>query len=674
MRDLSRLLSPRSIAVIGGGAWCAAIIGAARRIGYEGDIFPVHPDGKEIAGLPALKRLEDWDGPIDAAFIGINRTATIATVDQLRRLGAGGAVCFASGFSEAQAELRDGGNLQDRLIEAAAEMPILGPNCYGFINALDRVAVWPDQHGMQPVDRGVAVLTQSSNIAINLTMQQRGLPLAYMVTCGNMAQTDQAQIALGLLDDPRVTAIGLHIEGFTNLRVWEALAHQAHDRGVALIALKMGKTEHAQQAAISHTASLAGGPVGARALMTRLGMAQVEDLGSFLEALKLAHMGVGMRRGTIAGISCSGGEASLIADAAHGSALRFPPLDDAQRGALRGALGPKVALNNPIDYHTYIWRDTDAMARTFSAMTAPGTDLGVLITDYPHTDASDWACATDAVIQAATRSGRRYAVAASLPELMPQEVADRLIAAGVVPLHGLGDGIAALDALARRQDPATDPLLLPGPDRDTHVLTEAQAKAALSAQGLPVPRLVQAGSPAQAAAVARDLAGPVALKGVGLAHKSEHGAVRLNLRPDQVQAAAEEIGTDAFLVEEMVIGGVAELLIGVTRDPAHGFVLTLAAGGVLTEVMADSASVLIPASEDAILQALQALRCAPLLAGYRGKPAADRQAIVMAVMAVQRYVQANAAACEEVEINPLICTPDRAVAADALIRTRKSDP
>jgi len=177
-RDLSRLLNPRSIAVIGGGAWCEAIIGAARRIGYTGRITPVHPSGKQIAGQLALRRLEDWPGSIDAAFIGINRHATIEAVEVLQKLGAGGAVCFASGFTEAMAQDENGHDLQQQLVKAAGDMPILGPNCYGFVNALDQVAIWPDQHGMAPVERGVAILTQSSNIAINLTMQQRALPIA----------------------------------------------------------------------------------------------------------------------------------------------------------------------------------------------------------------------------------------------------------------------------------------------------------------------------------------------------------------------------------------------------------------------------------------------------------------------------------------------------------------
>ena len=176
--DLNRLLKPTTIAVIGGGAWCESIMSAAQQIGYKGTIIPIHPSGKNIAGVKSLKSLSMFPGTIDAAFVGVNRYATIDIINELRALGAGGATCFASGFSEAAAEDVAGTSLQKKLIEAAGDMPILGPNCYGFLNSFDKCGIWPDQHGCRGVDRGVAILTQSSNIAINITMQNRALPLS----------------------------------------------------------------------------------------------------------------------------------------------------------------------------------------------------------------------------------------------------------------------------------------------------------------------------------------------------------------------------------------------------------------------------------------------------------------------------------------------------------------
>lgn len=668
MRDLSRLLNPRSIAVIGGGTWCASIIGAAQRVGYTGEIVPIHPDEKKIAGLRALRRIEDHDGPIDAAFIGINRHATVAAVAALADLKAGGAVCFASGFIEARAEDETGADLQSELVAAAGDMPILGPNCYGFVNALDRTAIWPDQHGMEPVERGVAILTQSSNIAINLTMQQRALPIAYMVTCGNMAQTSQAEIAMALLDDSRVTVIGLHIEGFGNLREWEALAQKARQRNVPLVALKVGRSDQAQHATVSHTASLAGTDVGAQALFDRLGIARLDTLPEFLETLKLLHCTGRLTSSNIASISCSGGEASLVSDMALAENLNFPPLDASQKQALKQALGPMVALANPLDYHTYIWRDTDMMARAWGAMTGQQIALTLSIVDYPHTNATDWACATQAALDARAHSGAPFAVVSTLPELMPQHTARQLMDGDVVPFNGLAEALAAIRAAASPVSVDADALLLPGSAEATQVLDEDQAKVVLARHGLTTPPGRIADSPESAARAAADLTPPLVLKGTGFAHKSEHGAVRLDLELSQIEAAAAEIGTDSFLIEEMTVGGVAELLIGATRDPAHGFILTLGAGGVLTEILRDTVSLLVPSPHKQVEAALMRLRCAPLLKGYRGKPSANIPAILDAVAAVQSYVVANADTLAEVEINPLICTPARAVAVDALIQ------
>ena len=401
MQSLKRLFRPKTIAVVGGGAWCSAVIEQCRKMGFEGEIWPVHPKAEEVAGLPAFKDVASLPSAPDASFIGVNRFATIDIVTALAARGAGGAVCFASGFLEAEAEDAEGADLQERLLAAAGEMPILGPNCYGFINYLDGALLWPDQHGGKRVDKGVAIVTQSSNIAINLTMQTRALPVAYVVTCGNQAQTGLAAIGEALLEDDRVTALGLHIEGFGDLRAFEALALKARQLGKQIIALKVGRSAQARAATVSHTASLAGGDAGAGALLSRLGIPRLYDLPSFLETLKLMHVVGRLPSTRIATISCSGGEASLSADTAYGRAVSFPPLNDRQRSDLRAALGPMVALANPLDYHTYIWRDTEAMTRAFSAMVDPQLALTILVVDFPRADrcdASDWDCAIQSAI------------------------------------------------------------------------------------------------------------------------------------------------------------------------------------------------------------------------------------------------------------------------------------
>ena len=672
MRDLTRLLKPKSIAVIGGGAWCASIISAAKQIGFDGPLHPVHPTGKQIAGHKSLRSLEEVPGPIDAAFIGVNRHATLDVVAQLRRLKAGGAICFASGFSEAAAEDAAAQDLQAALIEAAGEIPILGPNCYGFVNAFDGCAIWPDQHGCSRVQRGVAILTQSSNIAINLTMQNRGLPIGYMLTCGNQAQTAQTDIALQLLDDERVTAIGLHIEGFGNLRGWEALAQKARTKGVTLIALKSGVSQQAQAAAVSHTASLTGSDTGADAFLQRLGIRRARSLPVFLESLKLAHQFGPLSSNRIASISCSGGEAALAADTAQGTGLIFPPLNPRQAKDLSAALGPMVAMANPLDYHTYIWRDQAAMTQAWAAMADDEIAMTLLVSDYPRADlcdASDWECVTQAAIEATRRTGRPFAVVASLAELLPEQTAKTLMDHGVGAIHGLDHGLEALDVMSRPMAPPAEPVLLPGIDRDAELVDEQSAKLALAAHGLTVPPSVVVTDRCTAGQAAADIGFPVALKTLGLAHKTGANGLALGLNTRaEVEIAAPRLADGPLLVERMVAGTLVEVLVGVTRDPAHGFVLTLGAGGTMTDVLRDRASLLIPATRTEVTARLKDLNIAPLLEGFRGNPPVDLDALLAAIDAVQAYVLANAERVEEVEINPLICTQDNAIAADALIR------
>ena len=669
---LQRLFSPKSIAIIGGGAWCEAVAEQAQRAGFKGPIFPVHPKGKPLGNLPAFTSLQNLPEPPDACFIGVNRHATLDIVAELSAMGAGGAICFASGFSEADHEDAAGSGLQAQLVAAAGEMPVLGPNCYGMINYLDSAILWPDQHGGTPVQSGVAIVMQSSNMAVNITMQQRGLPVAAVACAGNQAQTGMAEIGAHFLEDPRVTALGLHIEGFNDIRAYEALAQRAAALGKPVVALKVGKSDQAKAATISHTASVAGEDAGATALLRRLNIARVDSLPTFLETLKLLHFAGPLPSGEIASISCSGGEASLAADTAHGTPVTFPPLTETQCGNLRAALGPMVALANPLDYHTYIWRNTEAMAKAWASMMEPHLALTLLVVDFPRADKcsdADWDCAIDAAGLAKARTGATVAMVATLPENLSETIAARLVAKGVIPMLGLRETVEAVAAASRFSAPSDQPVLLPTQSGAAETVSEAAAKTALCAHGLRIPKSAQAASPAQAAQVAAETGFPVVLKGVGIAHKSEAGAVALNLQhPEAVEAAATAMPCAQFLVEEMITGAVAELLVGVVKDPAHGFVLTIGAGGVLTELMEDSASLLIPSTRAEIEAALGTLKISKMLNGFRKAPAADMPAVLDAIEAVQNYVLANANSLEEVEINPLICTPTDAIAADALLR------
>lgn len=688
-RSLDRLLRPRTIAVFGG-APAAAVIAQCDRLGFAGELWPVHPEKVEVGGRRAYRSVAALPGAPDAAFVAVNRHLTVDIVRQLAAVGAGGAVCYASGFREAEGEDAEGDALQAALVEAAGAMPILGPNCYGMINYAEAALLWPDQHGGRRLakgEQGIAIVTQSSNIAINMTMQRRGLPLAYVVTAGNQAQTGLSEIALGLLEDERVTALGLHIEGFDSLRGIEALAARARRLKKPIVALKVGRSDQARAATLSHTASLAGSDAATAAFLRRLGIARLDSLPAFLEALKLLHVHGPLDGFALSSMSCSGGEASVMADAAVGRRVAYRALTAAQAGAVKATLGPLVSVANPLDYHTFIWANEPAMTATFTAMVGAGFDLNLLVLDFPRGDRcsdADWWPTVRAFDAALKSHNAKGAIVASLPENLPEEHAGDLLARGIAPLSGIDDALSAAEAAATIgeiwRQPPPQPVALASPAvvyaRET--LDEATAKALLAAQGVPVPHGRRVADRRDAVAAAKKLGFPVALKALGLVHKTEAGGLRLNLAtPEAVYAAADElagIGSGLY-VEKMVKGPLAEILVGVTRDPPFGLVMTLGSGGILVELLRDTATLLLPATRSEIEAALRSLRCAPLLQGFRGQPAADVAAAVDAIDAVQRLALAEAATIVELEINPLIVSAEGAgaFAADVLVVRRCTD-
>jgi acyl-CoA synthetase (NDP forming) len=660
-RDLSRLLRPRSIAVMGS-VWAENVIAQCRKMGFAGPVWPVHPTKPEIGGLKAYASLADLPGAPDATFIGVNRHATVEVVAELAAMGAGGAICFASGWTEAGEP-----ELQARLVAAAGAMPILGPNCYGVINYLDGALLWPDQHGGRRVERGVALLSQSSNIVINMTMQARGLPVAYVACLGNAAQIGLAELAGALLADERVTALGMYVEGIDDAPAFAALAEAARATGKGIVCVKSGKTDASRDAAASHTAALAGGGAASSAFLRQVGVAEVNTLPELLETLKIFHVHGARIGARLCSLSCSGGEAGLVSDLAQPFGLSFPPPTGAQRQRLGEILGPIVAIANPLDYHTFIWGDGPRTTDVFTTMLA-GYDAGIFVIDPPRPDRCDpssFEPALEAIVAAQEATGRPAFPVASLPENFDEDRAIAMIDRGVVPLMGLETALGALKAAQTLPGaPGWRPLAALAP-RATRTLDEAEGKALLGAAGVAVPRSVSAPTLAALAEQAGGLAAPFVLKGLGFAHKTEAGAVRIGL---QDLAGQEEIqGATGYLLEEMVTGTVAEILLGLRRDPVYGVTLTLGLGGVTAEVLADTVTLVWPATEAEMLAALRRLRLWPLLDGYRGRPKADVAAVAGIALRLGALMLARPE-IEEIEINPILVREAGAVAVDALIR------
>ena len=685
--NLSRLLKPDSICAIGGRE-AARVVEQCRRMDFAGAVYPVHPSRDEVAGLPCFRSVEDLPEAPDAAFVGVRRDRTVEVVRALAARGAGGAVCYASGFAESREE---GAALQAALVEAAGDMPILGPNCYGLVNYLDGAPLWPDEHGGVRRDRGVAIVSQSSNLAITLTMNLRAVPIAAVVTLGNRACIGTADVLDALLEDGRITAVGLLVETLDDAPALAAAARKARARRIPLVACKLGRSEQGARLTVSHTASLAGSDEGASAFFRRTGIGRAHSLPALLETLKLLHAGGPLGGREVASLSCSGGEAALMADAIGGRRLRARPLTRAERDRVGATLNDLVTVSNPLDYHTFIWGDADRLTATFAAMLGCGFDLGLLVIDPPRRDRcgdGEWRITFDAFEAALRRTGARGCVLATLPESFPEALAENLLAHGIAPLAGVEEGLAAVEvaadvgeawAASRIEFEGLRPLA-GGGDREV-VLSEREAKELLARAGIPVPHGEVAQSPEEAAAAAARLGTPVAVKAVGrgLAHKSEKGAVRLGLdTPAAVEAAGRALLPlgDGLLVEQMVGDGVAEVIVGVRRDPQVGLVLVVGSGGELVELVGDRVVLLAPASREEIEAAVSELKVTALVEGFRGRPKGDRAALLDAVLAVQRFALDHADRLIELDLNPLIVRPAGrgVVAVDALMRLAEADP
>ena len=685
-RSLERLLRPRHIAVIGGHA-AERVAEQLIRFGYSGPIWPVHPTRTHIAGLVAYRDVEALPAPPDACFVGVNRNATIAVINALADRGAGGAVCYASGFSESG----DGIELQRQLVAAANTMPFLGPNCYGFINGFDRTLLWPDQHGATPLaatERGVAVIAQSSNIAINLSMQRRALPLGYLLTAGNQAQTGISTLACSVIEDPRVSVLGMYIEGIDDAAGFEALAERAHALGKPVVVLKVGRTTLAQAASITHTASLAGRDEASRAFFDRLGFATVHSLDVLLESCKLLHVHGALPGADIVSLSCSGGEAALMADAADGTSLNYRPFSGRARTRLGSVLGPIVTINNPLDYHTFIWAKQQPLVTMFETVSADGFDLAVLVMDFPRDDHcidDEWWVSIDALITALRQHPGRWVILATLAENLPEHHAQRLMTHGLAVLTGLDAGIAAIDIAIRCGRFANRPAQ-PGPLTmsqwsllPTRVLDEHAAKAYLISHGVPTVNGESADSLTCAKEVAARIGYPLAVKAIGVSHKTEQQAVELNVTNDAMfnQIASRLLHNHGrILIEPMLEDAIAEVLIGIQHTPPYGVLLTLASGGVLVELINDQRHLLLPTSREQIARTLLELRVARVLAGYRNKPAGDLDACIDAIYGVAQLATRQSQQLVELEINPLIvCQHGHgAWAADALIVMKEVAP
>ena len=697
-RNLRRLLKPRHVAVIGGRE-AETVAGECARIGYRGPVWPVNPRRESIGGHRCFRAVEDLPQAPDAAFVAVPREAAIDTVARLAAMGAGGAVCHTAGFAETGAE---GARLEAALVAAAGDLALIGPNCYGVINYLDRAALWPFAHGGACPGYGAAIVTQSGMLSSDLTMSQRSVPFAFMVSIGNQSVVTLADCVDVFGGYRGVRAIGLHIEEIPDVAEFSAAVRKAVDAGIPVVALRTGVSEIGARLTASHTGALSGDDDLYQALFDRLGVIRVSTPAQLLETLKFLCVAGVPEGDRVAGLTCSGGAAAMLADYAQVVGLRFPPPSGRTAGRLAECLPHTATVSNPLDYTTPIWGMPEHVRPVFETMFEDPFDVAVIVQDYPleGLDESKDSYLNDArEFVAATRAaGIPAAVCSTLPENVDRATREMLIAEGVAPMQGLRE---ALDAIAgavwhgrRRQRmrgeagpadaEAGAATVAPTAGGPVTGVDEHRAKRWLHEVGIPIPAGCVTGARGAPEAAAR-IGFPVAMKLVSehLPHKTEAGAVVLGISsPAEAQAAVARIRAavrrfdadapvDRFLVERMIGPPLAELLVGVRTDPRFGLAMTIASGGVLTELVADAVTILLPASRADLEETLGRLRVSRLLDGLRGAAPANRTVIVDALSRLASRLCREDNDVVEVEVNPLFVLTDRVCAVDALMRVRR---
>ena len=673
--NLERLFRPQSVAVYGG-KWSDYVVQQCRKLGFPGEIWHVHPTRKDC-----INSSDNLPGVPDSVFLGINRDLTVKELHALRKIGIGGAVIFASGFNEE----KDGAALALKLDHAAGEIPYIGPNCYGFANYFDRVALWPDQVTGESLERGVAFISQSGTISITVMGQRRSLPVGYVITVGNQQRLAAEDLIRYCAEDDRVTAIGLYLEGILDLQKFIDSVDHARSLGKPVALIKVGRSSQSQSIAKTHTGALTGSDELHDALFKRLGVARCETLSALVETLKIFHCYGPLPSNRILVMGASGGDMSMVSDAAMGYDLDFSAIPEDKLDALRATVGQRVKLGNPLDFQTATWFDYSKLSEMFDVLLKCGYAVTALMLDpqdETEADTESFDNVIEMLLEAVQKKSAHAALMSSLPESLSRSTREKCLGSGVVPLQGLLESIEGLHhavKLNRVWKEWSPPKIFPSSPKEfkLRTLNEFEAKNLLNQHQINVPKNKLVGAE-KVVEAAEAIGFPVVLKAVvpEILHKTDSGGVALNLKNvSELRDALLKMTeiSETFLVEEMITDCVAELILGVTTDLQFGLSLTLGAGGIITELLKDSVVLMMPLSKNQLKESISKLRANKLLNGWRGQPEADSEQLIETVMSFEKFVKSNFDHLAECEINPLIVRPSGkgVVAADALIMMKE---
>lgn len=685
--SLAKLLDPQSIAVVGASMTnerTRDMLGNLRTLGFAGPAYGVNPRYDEILGFECVASLSDLPTVPEAIAIGVATERVIDVVREAAGIGVAGAVVFAGGFADAGEE---GARLERELTAVArdAGMAIIGPNCQGTVNFACRSALYSQQvhkyaHG------SIALVSQSGAVTDSLSTNTRGVRWSHIVSCGNEAVVDLADLLRYFVNDEGCRGVCIFAEAIRDPQRFLAQCDRAKAEGKPVIVMRPGKTDSARQAAAAHSGALSPPERLTRAQLERHGVIQVDTLEELLSTAVAFQTSRRPKGRGVAVVAGSGGVIQLLLDASADLDLEFPALAPETQRELEGVVGPERARRNPLDIWPRAVSDPhEAYTILMSALIRdPGVHTILCQANFltgPTGTPTRVGRIASFVAQLADATDKPIAVITGAEGQIPQPVLESALTGDVIPLSGIRSGLRALEHLAAFALDGPPPARSALADEET-VRRRFEALDGEAASGLRALELVAAAGlclapsvavedeeSATAAAVALGFPAVVKVGDETALHKTETGGVIVGLTgPDDVRRAARRLfneGSSTLLVQRQVDG--VELILGLEVDPEAGPFVLIGLGGIWTEVFDDVAIRPVGLREGEARQMLTELRAYPLLAGERGREPVDLDAVIHAIGCIDALGQAMGTEIRSLDVNPLMVSARGATVVDALV-------
>jgi acyl-CoA synthetase (NDP forming) len=695
--SFERLFSPKSIAVIGASGDLTRISGqpilALKNAGFAGDVYLVNPKYPELHGRKCYPSASAVGERIDMALIAVPASGVAHAVRDCGAAKIPFAVVLTAGFREAGA---DGRALEAELAEACREtgVRVIGPNCQGALSVPSRMwCVFGSVAYETNLKEGsVSCAFQSGGFGFSVVnlAEAQGIGFRHVVSTGNETDVTMPELMSAYLDDSGTTLAFAYMEGTPNARSLLDLGRKSLEMGKPVLIWKGAQSEAGTKAAASHTANMTGNYDLYRAAFRQSGLIEVQDVEEIVDLAKVAAPRRWPKGKAIGVLSISGGSGIVYADRAAREGCTLPNFSEATVAALRKLIPTFGSAENPADTTAAVFNDPALFTKTLDIVLAdPGIDqLSILLASISGRPS---AVAAEAIVAAAAKTDKPVHVGWSGRKARAEE-AWKILTDGGVPfittparLAKAAATLAHFGGDRQRLLPRTIPAAasLPPdvklPD-GAATLSEVESKTILAAFGIPVTRDVFVPTGSDANALTAHLKAPFAVKIVSreIAHKTEAGGVKLGVTASDLKSAAASVMNngraykpsahiDGVLVSEMASG--LEALIGVVNDPSFGPSVVLGMGGILTEILKDVSFRIAPFDIETAREMISELRAAKIFDGYRGKPAADKEALARTLVDVSRMAATLGDRLKEMDINPIFVgnTGEGLAAADALI-------